>query len=58
MSCLRGGDFRVGLLAGFHYLNQTVTDIKSGVDAGVECTQIAFNPPLVEIEAAERAVIW
>jgi hypothetical protein len=33
---LRGGDFRVGLFAGFHYMNETVS--------AYGCTQIAFHP--------------
>ena len=33
---IRGGDFRIGAFAGFHYLNETVT--------ALGCTQIAFNP--------------
>jgi len=37
-SVLRGGDFRVGLFGGFHYMNQTVT--------AYGCTQIAFNPAI------------
>ncbi len=35
---LRGGDFRVGLFAGFHYMNETVS--------AYGCTQIAFNPAI------------
>ena len=33
---VRGGDFRVGVFAGFHYLNESVT--------ALGCTQIDFNP--------------
>jgi len=33
---LRGGDFRVGLFGGFHYMNETVS--------AYGCTQIAFHP--------------
>jgi hypothetical protein len=33
---LRGGDFRVGVFGGFHYMNETVS--------AYGCTQTAFNP--------------
>jgi outer membrane protease len=35
-SVVRGGDFRVGLFAGFHYMNETVS--------AFGCTQQSFNP--------------
>jgi outer membrane protease len=35
---LRGGDFRVGVFGGFHYLNESVT--------AYGCTQISFNPSI------------